>query len=100
MVPNVQWARGAHESRERQAKDGLAGFLHEQGYGVQKFALPNGRTGFSCAPAGTGGDEGNDPLTLCLFPPKAHMNRARPFGGGKVHRTFPCFRLTPEGEGK
>jgi hypothetical protein len=88
VVTNVQWASGDHESRERQAKDGLAGFLHEQGYGVQKFALPNGRTGFSCAPAGTGGDEGNDPLTV------------RPFGGGKVHRTFPCFRLTPEGEGK
>lgn len=33
--------------------------------------------------------------TPTLFPPGAHQNHVRPLGGGKVHRTFPCFRLSP-----
>jgi len=39
---NVQWASGGRRSRERQAMDGLAGFLREQGCEAQKFTPPNG----------------------------------------------------------
>jgi hypothetical protein len=43
VVTNVQWASGDHKSRERQAMDGLAGFLREQGRRAQKFVPPNAR---------------------------------------------------------
>jgi hypothetical protein len=34
------------------------------------------------------------------IPTGAQIHRLRPFGGRKVHRTFPCFRLTSlKGEG-
>ncbi len=48
IVVNVQWASGGLRSHERQARDGLAGFLREQGCGAQKFTPPNGCDGFSC----------------------------------------------------
>jgi hypothetical protein len=39
---NIQWASGGLRSHERQARDGLAGFLHKQGRGAQKITPPNG----------------------------------------------------------
>lgn len=41
------------------------------------------------------------PPAPCLFPPGAQRKSLRPFGGGKVHRTFPFSASPPvKGEGE
>src|SRR3989344_4411235 len=60
----VGGAGGGGGSRERQAMDGLAGFLREQGREARKFAPPNGAPGgggpgFSPAPGGGAGGGGS-----------------------------------------